>query len=72
MENNNRCIFSLSGVTGMLIATVLLLVILVILTIWGLKAQQEVMQKPYNLKDIQSVKMFGSKEQDHRSIKEAQ
>ncbi|HEA7776694.1 TPA: DUF4006 family protein [Campylobacter jejuni] len=72
MENNNRCVFSLSGVTGMLIATVLLLAILVVLTIWGLKAQQEVMQKPYSLKDVQSVKIFGSKEQDHRSIKEAQ
>ncbi|WP_144674601.1 DUF4006 family protein [Campylobacter jejuni] len=72
MENNNRCVFSLSGVAGMLIATVLLLTILVVLTIWGLKAQQEVMQKPYSLKDIQNVKMFGSKEQDHRSIKEAQ
>ncbi|ECP4043759.1 DUF4006 family protein [Campylobacter jejuni] len=72
MENNNRCVFSLSGVTGMLIATVLLLAILVVLTIWGLKAQQEVMQKPYSLKDVQSVKMFGSKEQDYRSIKEAQ
>ncbi|HEG0497497.1 TPA: DUF4006 family protein [Campylobacter jejuni] len=72
MENNNRCVFSLSGVTGMLIATVLLLAILVVLTIWGLKAQQEVMQKPYSLKDVQSVKMFGSKEQDHRNIKEAQ
>lgn len=72
MENNNRCVFSLSGVTGMLIATVLLLAILVVLTIWGLKTQQEVMQKPYSLKDVQSVKMFGSKEQDHRSIKEAQ
>ncbi|EGJ7688288.1 DUF4006 family protein [Campylobacter jejuni] len=72
MENNNRCVFSFSGVTGMLIATVLLLAILAVLTIWGLKAQQEVMQKPYSLKDVQSVKMFGSKEQDHRSIKEAQ
>ncbi|EAH5842491.1 TPA: DUF4006 family protein [Campylobacter jejuni] len=72
MENNNRCVFSLSGVTGMLIATVLLLAILAVLTIWGLKAQQEVMQKPYSLKDVQSVKMFGSKEQDHRSIKEVQ
>ncbi|EDP3472650.1 DUF4006 family protein [Campylobacter jejuni] len=72
MMENNRCVFSLSGVTGMLIATVLLLAILAVLTIWGLKAQQEVMQKPYSLKDVQSVKMFGSKEQDHRSIKEAQ
>ncbi|MCW1692472.1 DUF4006 family protein, partial [Campylobacter jejuni] len=59
MMENNRCVFSLSGVTGMLIATVLLLAILVVLTIWGLKAQQEVMQKPYSLKDVQSVKMFG-------------
>ncbi|CDG56892.1 Putative periplasmic protein [Campylobacter coli 76339] len=52
----------------MLIATVLLLAILVGLTIWGLKAQQEVMQQPYSLKDIQNVKMLGSKEQDHKSI----
>lgn len=70
MENTNRNVFSLSGVTGMLIATVLLLVILIVLTVWAIKAQQEVMQKPYSLKDIQSVKMFGSKEQDHKSIKE--
>ncbi|TKX31452.1 DUF4006 family protein [Campylobacter estrildidarum] len=69
MENTNRCVFSLSGITGMLIATVLLLSILVVFTILGLKAQQEVMQKPYSLKDVQSVKMFGSKEQDHRIIK---
>lgn len=68
MENTNRCVFSLSGVTGMLIATVLLLAILVGLTIWGLKAQQEVMQQPYSLKDIQNVKMLGPKEQDHKSI----
>ncbi|EPZ5544600.1 DUF4006 family protein [Campylobacter coli] len=68
MENTNRCVFSLSGVTGMLIATVLLLAILVGLTIWGLKVQQEVMQQPYSLKDIQNVKILGSKEQDHKSI----
>ncbi|MBK2000753.1 DUF4006 family protein [Campylobacter sp. LH-2024] len=72
MENTNRCVFSFSGITGMLIATVLLIFILVVLTIFGIKTQQEVMQKPYSLKDIQSVKMFGSKEQDHRVIKDAQ
>ena len=70
MENTNRCVFSLSGVTGMLIATFLLLVILVLLTIWGIKAQQDVMQKPYVLKDIQSVKMLGSKASDHKIVKE--
>ncbi len=40
-ENTNRGVFSLSGVTGMLIATVLLLAILVVLTVWGLDVQQK-------------------------------
>ena len=40
-ENTNRGVFGLHGVTGMLIATVLLLVILVVLTIWGLGVQQK-------------------------------
>ena len=39
-ENTNRAVFGLNGVTGMLIATVLLLSILVVLTIWGIGVQQ--------------------------------
>jgi hypothetical protein len=39
-ENTNRALFGLNGVTGMLIATVLLLSILVFLTIWGIGVQQ--------------------------------
>jgi len=39
-ENTNRGVFGLHGVTGMLIATVLLLAIVVFLTVWGLKVQQ--------------------------------
>ena len=39
-ENTNRGIFTLSGITGMLIATVLLLAILVFLTAWGINVQQ--------------------------------
>ncbi len=39
-ENTNRGVFTLSGVTGMLIATVLLLTILVVLTVWGIGVQQ--------------------------------
>lgn len=72
MENTNRCVFSLSGVTGMLVATVLLIAILVALTIWGIKAQQDVMQKPYTLENAHSVKMKGSKAGEHMVIKEAQ
>ena len=47
MENQNRSVFGLGGVGGMLIATVLLLSILVVLTVLGISAQQDVMQKPY-------------------------
>lgn len=39
-ENTNRGVFGLHGVTGMLIATVLLLAIVVFLTAWGLRVQQ--------------------------------
>ena len=39
-ENTNRGVFTLSGVTGMLIATVLLLSILAFLTVWGIGVQQ--------------------------------
>lgn len=40
-ENTNRNVFGLHGVTGMLIATVLLLTILVGLTVWGIGVQQK-------------------------------
>lgn len=39
-ENTSRGLFTLNGITGMLIATVLLLSILAGLTIWGIKVQQ--------------------------------
>ncbi len=39
-ENTNRGVFGLHGVTGMLIATVLLLAILAFLTTWGIGVQQ--------------------------------
>jgi hypothetical protein len=39
-DNTKRAVFGLNGVTGMLIATVLLLGILVVLTAWGIGVQQ--------------------------------
>ncbi len=39
-ENTSRGLFKLSGITGMLIATVLLLSILVGLTMWDIQVQQ--------------------------------
>ena len=49
----------------MLIATVLLLVILVVLTITSLGIQNANATNYYDIKDEQSIKMFGSKAEDH-------
>lgn len=57
-ENTSRCVFALNGVTGMLIATALLLSILGVLTYLGILAQQDVMQKPYDLVNADSVRML--------------
>ena len=56
MDNTNRNVFGLHGIAGMLIATVLLISILVVLTILGLKAQQEVANKPYEITNPQAIK----------------
>ena len=63
--NENRSIFSLDGITGMLIATVLLLVILVFLSISAVSVQQESATNFYDIKDETSIKMIGSKQADH-------
>ncbi|MCK9472618.1 DUF4006 family protein [Sulfurimonas sp.] len=63
--NENRSIFSLDGITGMLIATVLLLSILVGLTIWGISVQNTSATNFYDIKDETSIKMIGSKQADH-------
>lgn len=58
MDNVKRNVFGLDGVTGMLIATVLLLSILVGLTIWGISAQREVANKPYDIKNPTAIQMI--------------
>jgi len=58
-ENTNRGVFTLDGVTGMLIATVLLLSILVVLTIWGIGVQQKSATNYYDpapILDINNLK----------------
>lgn len=70
MENTNRHIFALSGITGMLIATVLLISILVGLTWWGILAQQSVAQKPYEVKNPTGIQMISTDNANHKVIKE--
>lgn len=58
MENTSRHIFHIHGITGMLIATVLLLSILVGLTYLGIVTQASVADKPYRFVDAQSIQMI--------------
>lgn len=59
-------VFSLDGITGMLIATVLLLSILAGLTIWGLGVQHANQQKFYKVVDEKSIKMIDPTNGTHR------
>jgi len=57
MNDKERCIFSIHGITGMLIATVLLLVILVGLTIYGLEVQNKEAMNYYKInQNIHAIK----------------
>ena len=49
--NENRSVFALDGITGMLIATVLLLTILAGLTVWGIGVQNANMANFYDIKN---------------------
>ncbi len=63
--NENRSVFALDGVTGMLIATVLLLTILVFLTIGALGVQNANAANYYDIKDEQSIKMISTDNAKH-------
>jgi len=63
--NENRSVFALDGVTGMLIATVLLLTILAGLTVLGLGIQQANAANYYDIKDEKSIKMIDTTSASH-------
>lgn len=62
---DNRSIFSLNGITGMLIATVLLLSILALLTVLGLGAQQNNASNFYDIKNPTEIKMISTSNGAH-------
>jgi len=62
----NRSIFALHGITGMLIATVLLLSILAFLTTWGLGVQQGSATNFYQVENEKDIKMFSTENAQHR------
>ena len=61
----NRSIFALHGITGMLIATVLLLVVEGTLVFLAVGVQQDVSQDYYYIEDAKSIKMFGTDTANH-------
>ena len=63
--NENRSVFALDGVTGMLIATVLLLSILAVLTVLGLGVQTAQAENFYDIKDQKSIKMIDTTSGSH-------
>jgi len=63
--NENRSIFSIDGILGILIATVLLLSILVFLTILGISAQQANADNFYKLESPMEIKMISADNAKH-------
>ena len=70
MENKNRNIFALNGISGYLVAVLLLLSILGVLTYIGIGLQKDVATKPYSLKDASNIKMKSVDNAKHVIIKE--
>ncbi len=64
----NRSIFALDGITGMLIATVLLLSILAFLTILGLGAQQANSETFYVIENAKDVQMISTENAGHYKV----
>ncbi len=63
--NENRSVFALDGVTGMLIATVLLLSILAFLSVNAVSVQHAQAQNFYKIKDEKSIKRIDTESYKH-------
>ena len=61
----NRSIFALHGLTGMLVATLLLLAVEGTLVFLAIGVQQDVAQDYYYIEDAKGVKMFSADNASH-------
>jgi CHASE3 domain sensor protein len=64
-ENTNRGLFTLSGITGMLIATLLLLSIVAGLTYWDIQVQQTNATNYYDPAPIRNVHNLKANSRDN-------
>jgi hypothetical protein len=65
-ENTNRSVFGLSGITGMLIATLLLLSILAGLTVWAIAVQKANATNYYTIENSLDLQMTSTANAAHR------
>ena len=70
-ENENRNMFGLHGISGMLIATALLLSILAFLVTNALTVQQDNAQKFYYIENAEGMKMIDTANEAHRKYHDA-
>lgn len=63
--NENRSVFALDGITGLLIATALLLSILAGLTVLGLGVQNANASNFYKIENEKSIKMISTENAKH-------
>jgi succinate dehydrogenase/fumarate reductase cytochrome b subunit len=69
MNENERGVFSIHGVTGMLIATVLLLSILAVLQVFSLSAQQSQATNFYKInQDLNAIKFNSAENSKHYEL----
>ena len=65
MVNENRSLFGIHGMTGFLIATVVLVVVVLSLAYAAYLSQVENATNYYKVERLNEVKMIGSKRSDH-------
>ena len=65
MINEKRGLFSIHGMTGFLIATIVLVVVVLSLAYLAYGAQVENCKNYYDVKDLDKVKMFDSQRSEH-------
>ena len=68
MKENERSVFALDGITGMLIATVLLLSILAFLTVQGIAAQNRNASNFYQIVKEKEIKMIDTESRTNHII----
>ena len=66
--NNNRSLFSIHGLTGLLILTTTLLSIIGGLVYMAIGVQSDVSQDYYYLDDTKNIKMLDSKNSSHLKL----